>query len=58
MPPAGIKLTDVFQVPSGANSSVIESDDLDIVEITADRKKPSRCDLEHRWQHDGFDERF
>ncbi|EUJ28479.1 legume lectin domain-containing protein [Listeria floridensis FSL S10-1187] len=49
MPPAGIKLTDVFQVPSGANSSVIESDDLDIVEITADRKNQAGA----IWNTDG-----
>ncbi|MBC1944799.1 hypothetical protein HCA00_03460 [Listeria booriae] len=37
-PPTGIKLEDIFQVPSGANSSVIPQEGLDVVEITPDSK--------------------
>lgn len=38
-PPTGIKTEGIFQVPAGANSSVISGDDLDIVEVTNDTKK-------------------
>lgn len=37
-PPTGIKLEDIFQVPAGADSSVIAQEELDIVEITPDNK--------------------
>lgn len=37
-PPDGIKLQSVFKIPEGADSSVIEAENQDIAEITANKK--------------------
>lgn len=37
-PPSGIEIDNIFQIPEGANSSVINTDLADIVEVTANQK--------------------